>query len=70
MEDLLFNVYVYLKEIDEEVYESVVVKLEDRFLNDDIVRFFGKLKVKVYEFLINLDREFVYWVLVYINFYF
>lgn len=70
MEDLLFNVYVYLKEIDEEVYESVVVKLEDRFLNDDIVRFFGKLKVKVYEFLMNLDREFVYWVLVYINFYF
>lgn len=54
----------------EEVYESVVVKLEDRFLNDDIVRFFGKLKVKVYEFLMNLDREFVYWVLVYINFYF
>lgn len=70
MEDLLFNVYVYLKEIDEEVYESVVVKLEDRFLNDDIVRFFGKLKVKVYEFLMNLDMEFVYWVLVYINFYF
>lgn len=70
MEDLLFNVYVYLKEIDEEVYESVVVKLEDWFLNDDIVRFFGKLKVKVYEFLMNLDREFVYWVLVYINFYF
>lgn len=70
MEDLLFNVYVYLKEIDEEVYESVVVKLEDRYLNDDIVRFFGKLKVKVYEFLMNLDREFVYWVLVYINFYF
>lgn len=70
MEDLLFNVYVYLKEIDEEVYESVVVKLEDRYLNDDIVRFFGKLKVKVYEFLMNLDMEFVYWVLVYINFYF
>lgn len=70
MEDLLFNVYVYLKEIDEEVYESVVVKLEDRFLNDDIVRFFGKLKVKVYEFLMNLDREFVYWVLVYISLYF
>lgn len=70
MEDLLFNVYVYLKEIDEEVYESVVVKLEDRYLNDDIVRFFGKLKVKLYEFLMNLDREFVYWVLVYINFYF
>lgn len=70
MEDFLFNVYVYLKEIDKEVYESVVVKLEDRFLNDDIVRFFGKLKVKVYEFLMNLDREFVYWVLVYINFYF
>lgn len=70
MEDLLFNVYVYLKEIDEEVYESVVVKLEDRYLNDDIVRFFGKLKVKVYEFLMNLDREFVNWVLVYINFYF
>lgn len=70
MEDLLFNVYAYLKEIDEEVYESVVVKLEDRYLNDDIVRFFGKLKVKVYEFLMNLDREFVYWVLVYINFYF
>lgn len=70
MEDLLFNVYVYLKEIDEEVYESVVVKLEDRFLNDDIVRFFGKLKVKVYEFLMNLDREFVNWVLVYISLYF
>lgn len=70
MEDLLFNVYVYLKEIDEEVYESVVVKLEDRFLNDDIVSFFGKLKVKVYEFLMNLDRELVNWVLVYINFYF
>lgn len=70
MEDLLFNVYVYLKEIDEEVYESVVVKLEDRYLNDDIVRFFGKLKVKVYEFLMNLDREFVNWVLVYISLYF
>lgn len=70
MEDLLFNVYVYLKEIDEEVYESVVVKLEDRFLNDDIVRFFGKLKVKVYEFLMNLDRELVNWVLVYIGLYF
>lgn len=70
MEDLLFNVYVYLKEIDEEVYESVVVKLEDWFLNDDIVRFFGKLKVKVYEFLMNLDREFVNWVLVYISLYF
>lgn len=70
MEDLLFNVYVYLKEIDEEVYEIVIVKLEDRFLNDNIVNFFGKLRVKVYEFLMNLDREFVYWVLVYINFYF
>lgn len=70
MEDLLFNVYVYLKEIDEEVYKIVIVKLEDRFLNDDIVRFFGKLKVKVYEFLMNLDREFVNWVLVYISLYF
>lgn len=53
MEDLLFNVYVYLKEIDEEVYEIVIVKLEDRFLNDNIVSFFGKLRVKVYEFLMN-----------------
>lgn len=70
MEDLLFNVYVYLKEIDEEVYEIVIVKLEDRFLNDNIVSFFGKLKVKVYEFLMNLDRELVNWVLVYISLYF
>lgn len=47
LEDLFFIIYVYLNEIDEYVYESVVIRLEERFLINDIVRFLGKLKVKV-----------------------
>lgn len=55
VEDLLFNAHAYLKEIDEEAHESVVIKLEDRFPNDDTVRFLGKLKAKAYELLTNSE---------------
>lgn len=70
VEDLLFNAHAYLKEIDEEAHESVVVKLEDRFPNDDTVRFLGKLKAKAYELLTNSDRESAHRASVYINLYF
>lgn len=70
LEDLLFTTHAYLNEIDEQAHESVVIRLEERFPTNDIVRFLGKLKAKAQELLTTSVIQSARRASVYINLYF